>query len=164
MPFCTTCGSKIGDEARFCQACRASPGGRPESPPVMSNQESLDAVEQELAASRERTTETQSTTNLLFRSRATPPPTIFRVGGVIGGVKQERNHLNLLSLVHEERDSAFFFKFRYFLESWARTLIGLRDPVAYLESNWFSATQPEAIRLMKGLSKADNIWEQRKQE
>jgi hypothetical protein len=130
----------------------------------MSNEEALDAVERELAALRERGTEAQSATSLLFRSRAAPPPTILRVGGVIGGVKDDCNDLALLRLVCEERDSAFFFKFRYFLLPWARTLIGLPDVGASLESNWFSATQPAAISLMNGLSKAQNIWEQRKQE
>ena len=130
----------------------------------MANQLALDAVEQELAGLQEKGTETQNTTSLLFGTRAAPPPIILRVGGVIGGVKDGCNDLALLTLVREERDSAFFFKFRYYLESWARTMIGLRDPIASLESNWFPATQPNAIRLMTGLSKAENIWKQRKQE
>jgi hypothetical protein len=52
----------------------------------------------------------------------------------------------------------------YYLEPWARTLIGLHDLTASLESNWFSATEPDAIRLMRGLSRAETIWKQRKYE
>jgi hypothetical protein len=64
----------------------------------MSNQEALAAVEQELAATLENRTETKGTISRLFESHTAPPPTIRRVGGFIGGVKDECNVQALLQL------------------------------------------------------------------
>ena len=40
MPFCTSCGTQLADDSRFCSACGSLPGGRPNvTPPTPSYQQ-----------------------------------------------------------------------------------------------------------------------------
>ncbi len=45
MPFCTSCGTKLADQSRFCSACGTVPGGGPNVPPAAPYNQQLPVLD-----------------------------------------------------------------------------------------------------------------------